>query len=241
MQKGASNAARGSRPNKSFRCTHVARQIAIKAKYHLWVNAPERDAIARILSTCPCQQLPTDAQASTATTAPTVGSTVPRSAASPPPGVTPKPAASTTPAPAATGHVYCPNCTAARAAGAASIHAGSQGTPASSTVRVTVSPASSRTRWPTPGQRPSRARPTTTVHTEPMRGRPLARRLRRWDSGTSCRVMGHMFRTKPGDKDMLVCQRCGLRSCGGPSRCATRPTTPGRIRAMNHHLKIRYR
>ncbi len=24
-----------------------------------------------------------------------------------------------------------------------------------------------------------------------------------------CWVMGHMFRVKPGDKGMLVCQRCG--------------------------------
>ena len=24
-----------------------------------------------------------------------------------------------------------------------------------------------------------------------------------------CWVMGHMFRLKPGDKEMLVCQRCG--------------------------------
>lgn len=24
-----------------------------------------------------------------------------------------------------------------------------------------------------------------------------------------CWIMGHIFRTKPGDKDMLVCQRCG--------------------------------
>lgn len=24
-----------------------------------------------------------------------------------------------------------------------------------------------------------------------------------------CWFMGHMFRVKPGDKEMLVCQRCG--------------------------------
>ena len=30
--------------------------------------------------------------------------------------------------------------------------------------------------------------------------------------------MGHMFRVKPGDKDMLVCQRCGKRELAAMKR-----------------------
>lgn len=128
MQKGASNAASWLPPNKSFRCPYVARQVAIKAKYHLWVTAPERDAIARVLSTCPGQPLPTDAQASSgAAAAPTAGA--PKPTAAPKPATTPKPAASPkpVPAPAPAGDVYYQNCAAARAAGAAPIRAGQPG------------------------------------------------------------------------------------------------------------------
>ncbi|MER0477187.1 HNH endonuclease family protein [Streptomyces sp. Edi2] len=46
--------------NKSFRCTYVARQIAVKAKYRLWVTPPEKAAMTRILAGCPDQPLPTD-------------------------------------------------------------------------------------------------------------------------------------------------------------------------------------
>jgi hypothetical protein len=56
--KGDGDAATWLPPRKSFRCAFVARQVAVKAKYHLWVTAAERDAIARILGTCPTQALP---------------------------------------------------------------------------------------------------------------------------------------------------------------------------------------
>lgn len=52
-QKGDSDAATWLPPSKSYRCTYVARQIGIKAKYRLWVTAPERDAMQRVLSGCP--------------------------------------------------------------------------------------------------------------------------------------------------------------------------------------------
>jgi len=57
-QKSDSDAASWLPPNKGFRWYCVARQIAIKTKYRLWVTAPERDAMARVLSTCAGQTVP---------------------------------------------------------------------------------------------------------------------------------------------------------------------------------------
>lgn len=57
-QKSDGDAATWLPPNKSFRCQYVARQIAVKTKYQLWVKPAEKDAILRILSSCPGQQLP---------------------------------------------------------------------------------------------------------------------------------------------------------------------------------------
>jgi hypothetical protein len=56
--KGDGDAATWLPPNKLFRCQYVSRQIAVKAKYHLWMTPPEHDAAARILDTCPGQMLP---------------------------------------------------------------------------------------------------------------------------------------------------------------------------------------
>jgi hypothetical protein len=39
-------------PNKGFRCAYVARQVAVKARYHLWVTAAEKVSIGRVLATC---------------------------------------------------------------------------------------------------------------------------------------------------------------------------------------------
>jgi hypothetical protein len=44
--------------NKSFRCAYVARQVAVKVKYQLWMTSGERDAIRGVLSSCPGQMLP---------------------------------------------------------------------------------------------------------------------------------------------------------------------------------------
>lgn len=56
--KGDSDSASWLPPNKSFRCSYVARQTAVKLKYGLWVTPAERDAIERILASCPGQPLP---------------------------------------------------------------------------------------------------------------------------------------------------------------------------------------
>ncbi|MGV8845834.1 HNH endonuclease family protein [Tessaracoccus sp.] len=44
--------------NKAFRCTYVATQVAVKAKYRLWVTKAEKDAITRVLNTCPTLKAP---------------------------------------------------------------------------------------------------------------------------------------------------------------------------------------
>ncbi len=56
--KGDGDAATWLPPNKTYRCAYVARQVAVKAKYHLWVTTAEHDAIERILTGCPTQKLP---------------------------------------------------------------------------------------------------------------------------------------------------------------------------------------
>jgi len=56
--KSDGDAATWLPPNKGYRCQYVARQIAVKAKYKLWVTSGEHDAMQRILDTCPGQALP---------------------------------------------------------------------------------------------------------------------------------------------------------------------------------------
>ncbi len=58
IQKGASDVASWLPPNKAFRCQYVARQIAVKKKYKLWVTLAEREAMQRVLEKCPEQALP---------------------------------------------------------------------------------------------------------------------------------------------------------------------------------------
>ena len=57
-QKSDGDAATWLPPSKSFRCAYVARQVAVKAKYKLWVTEPEKVAITKILSSCAGQKLP---------------------------------------------------------------------------------------------------------------------------------------------------------------------------------------
>ena len=57
-QKGDGDAATWLPPLKSYRCEYVARQIAVKAKYLLWVTAAEKDAKIKILEKCEGQKLP---------------------------------------------------------------------------------------------------------------------------------------------------------------------------------------
>lgn len=60
QQKSDGDAATWLPSSKAFRCQYVARQIAVKTKYNLWVTQPEKDAITRILSACPGQMLPSE-------------------------------------------------------------------------------------------------------------------------------------------------------------------------------------
>ncbi|MFE4308577.1 HNH endonuclease family protein [Streptomyces sp. NPDC056891] len=57
-RKSDGDAATWLPPNKTYRCTYVARQIAVKKKYGVWVTGGERDAMKRVLATCPQQKLP---------------------------------------------------------------------------------------------------------------------------------------------------------------------------------------
>ncbi len=56
--KGDGDAATWLPPNKAYRCAYVARQVAVKAQYRLWVTAAEGAAMRRVLSTCPAQPVP---------------------------------------------------------------------------------------------------------------------------------------------------------------------------------------
>ena len=58
-QKSDGDAATWLPPLKSYRCAFVARQVAVKAKYDLWVTKPEKEAIAKILVGCPKQLVQT--------------------------------------------------------------------------------------------------------------------------------------------------------------------------------------
>ena len=105
QRKGDADTATWLPPNKSYRCDYVARQVAVKRRYALWVTPAEKDAMVRVLSTCPGQALP-------------AGSAQPVRIAAAPPAVV-----SST----ASGSVYYANCAAARAAGVAPLHRGDPG------------------------------------------------------------------------------------------------------------------
>lgn len=57
-QKSDSDAASWLPPHTGYRCKYVARQIAVKQKYKLWVTAAERDTMVKVLASCPGQMLP---------------------------------------------------------------------------------------------------------------------------------------------------------------------------------------
>jgi len=116
--KGDGDAATWLPPYKAYRCTYVARQVAVKGKYGLWVTPAERDAMVRVLTTCPTMRLPGPGSASTQAAAPRAAQPAPRPARAPAP---------VAPAPPAGAAVYYANCTAVRAAGAAPIHRGDPG------------------------------------------------------------------------------------------------------------------
>lgn len=57
--KGDGDTATWLPPDKGYRCTYVAAQVAVKKKYGLWVTAAEKSAMKKVLATCPDQKLPT--------------------------------------------------------------------------------------------------------------------------------------------------------------------------------------
>jgi hypothetical protein len=58
QQKGDGDAATWLPSYVPFRCEYVARQIAVKQKYDLWVTSAEKSAMVNVLSACPGQVLP---------------------------------------------------------------------------------------------------------------------------------------------------------------------------------------
>ena len=50
--KSDADAATWLPPHKPFHCQYVARQVAVKRKYQLWVTEAEKEAMIRILLSC---------------------------------------------------------------------------------------------------------------------------------------------------------------------------------------------
>jgi hypothetical protein len=132
-QKGDGDAATWLPPSKDHRCAYVARQVAVKLTYGLWMTQAEKDASATVLASCPTMTLPDGVavvlpQTAVAPETP-VTTTAPRTTAArtttSAPRTTTSAPRTTAPAPAA--DAYYANCTAARAAGVAPLHRGDPG------------------------------------------------------------------------------------------------------------------
>jgi hypothetical protein len=105
-QKGDADAASWLPANKAYRCRYVARQVAVKVRYSLWVTEAEHTAIARVLAACPNEPLPTAGAVPLDRTSPTAaGTSAPPSAA---PLPSPQPPATQPPS----GVTSYPNCDA---------------------------------------------------------------------------------------------------------------------------------
>ncbi len=50
--KGDSDASEWLPPNVDYHCDYVSRQVEVKVEYRLWVTPDEREAMARVLSSC---------------------------------------------------------------------------------------------------------------------------------------------------------------------------------------------
>ena len=117
QQKSDSDAATWLPANASFRCSYVARQIRVKAKYHLWVKPAEKEAMINVLTPCAGA-----AEAPAPKPAPdTPAPAVPADAPAPVPQVDTPPAQN--PAPA----LAFQTCADARAAGYRNMHRGTPG------------------------------------------------------------------------------------------------------------------
>jgi hypothetical protein len=55
-RKSDSDASWWLPPRAAYRCTYVARQIAVKKAYRLWITPDEKIAMASVLATCPRQK-----------------------------------------------------------------------------------------------------------------------------------------------------------------------------------------
>ena len=53
QKKSDGDAATWLPSNTSFRCEYVARQIGVKHKYSLWVTQAEKEAMNKVLGSCP--------------------------------------------------------------------------------------------------------------------------------------------------------------------------------------------
>ncbi len=115
--KGDADTASWLPPNKAFRCTYVARQVAVKHKYRLWATPAERQAMIAVLSRCPSMPLPGGAVERQRTLAAPGGA----------PAAVPAQSAPRSRSGTSAGSVYYPNCAAARAAGAAPLSRGQPG------------------------------------------------------------------------------------------------------------------
>ncbi|MEV6669826.1 HNH endonuclease family protein [Streptomyces sp. NPDC051162] len=58
MGKGDKDASAWLPANKKFQCAYVARQVAVKKAYGLWVTSEEGDAMRKVLNGCPGEALP---------------------------------------------------------------------------------------------------------------------------------------------------------------------------------------
>src|SRR3954453_538842 len=112
MQKGDGDAATWLPPNRSYRCAYVARQVAVKATYQLWMTQAERNAIATLLNSCPNQPLPAgvvvqlpDRRPERAPAAAPAPAPAPQPAPAPAPA--PQPAPAPPPAPASVSYANC--------------------------------------------------------------------------------------------------------------------------------------
>lgn len=56
-QKSDGDAATWLPPDRTYWCTYVTRQAAVKHSYGLWVTRAEQDAMLRVLSGCPGQSV----------------------------------------------------------------------------------------------------------------------------------------------------------------------------------------
>jgi hypothetical protein len=116
-RKGDGDAATWLPPAKGYRCRYVARQVAVKKAYGLWVTSAEKAAMERVLSSCRAERLPT------AGAIPLGGG--PERAAPSPSTTSARPVSGS--AGLVGGSVYYKNCAAVRAAGAAPLRIGDPG------------------------------------------------------------------------------------------------------------------